>query len=319
MKKQITILAILLLIAAVYSCKRDKTTEEPPAQTDHYTSTANFFAVNAPAMQTFTVNAATGGSFTTPKGTIVTVPANAFLTKTGGAVSGNVTIQFKDVYKKSDMVLCELTTQLGSYGPMKSAGMFFIKAMQGASAVVMAPAKKILINQPFNGVALDTLMNPFVLVDTIVPGVEGANVWFPNYQDTVLWNAYGYVFSLYQFNFPADSGSWCNSDNPSFFSAYPQTQLTLHPNDNMADYRTEVFLIFSGVNSMVHVYSYGGTNFPYYFSPIGLQCTAVAIGVKDGKLYSSFTPITITANLTVNFSLSETTTADFKTQLEALN
>ena len=48
---------------------------------------------------------------------------------------------------------------------------------------------------------------------------------------------------------------------------------------------------------MVHVYS-NGSNFPYAFAPIGLQCTLVAIGEKDGSLYSCFKPITITNNMT---------------------
>lgn len=70
---------------------------------------------------------------------------------------------------------------------------------------------------------------------------------------------------------------------------------------------------------MVHVYNDVGNAFPYNYAPVGLPCTVVAIGVKDGKVYSSFTPITISANQTVSFSMSETTTADFKSQLAALN
>jgi len=36
-------------------------------------------------------------------------------------------------------------------------------------------------------------------------------------------------------------------------------------------------------------------------------------------MYSSFTPITISANMNVNFSLSQTTDAAFKAQLNGLN
>ena len=77
--------------------------------------------------------------------------------------------------------------------------------------------------------------------------------------------------------------------------------------------------MFTNVNSLVHVYNGGGSDFPYNYAPIGLQCTIMAIGAKDEKLYSSFTPITISAGQTVNFTLSETTDAAFKTQLNALN
>ncbi|MGP8213998.1 MAG: hypothetical protein ACLQQ4_00400 [Bacteroidia bacterium] len=89
--------------------------------------------------------------------------------------------------------------------------------------------------------------------------------------------------------------------------------------DNPANYNTYVFLVFKNINSMVHVYQGTGYTFPYAYAPVGLQCTVVAVGIKGGKVYSSFTPITISANETVNFTLSETTTAQFKTQLKALN
>jgi hypothetical protein len=69
---------------------------------------------------------------------------------------------------------------------------------------------------------------------------------------------------------------------------------------------------------MVHVYS-DGTDFPYQFAPLGLDCTIVAVGVKDKKLYSAFVPITIGNNQTVKFSLNQTTTDDFKAQLNLLN
>ncbi len=69
---------------------------------------------------------------------------------------------------------------------------------------------------------------------------------------------------------------------------------------------------------MIHVYS-NGLNFPYYYAPVGLECTLVAIGVKNGKLYSSFVPLTISSNQSVNFALSAITTDDFVNSLKALD
>jgi hypothetical protein len=42
----------------------------------------------------------------------------------------------------------------------------------------------------------------------------------------------------------------------------------------------------------------------------------VVIAVKDKKLYSSFAPITISADQTVKFKVSETTTEKFKAELK---
>jgi len=102
----------------------------------------------------------------------------------------------------------------------------------------------------------------------------------------------------------------------------PQTTLSLRPTDNADSFHTDVFLVFKTINSMVHVYrGYNLTfqEFPYNYAPVGLACTVVAIGIKNGVLYSSFTPITISNNQIVNFTLSSTTTDAFIAQLKSLN
>jgi hypothetical protein len=320
MKKLITLICIVAIVAIV-SCKKKDTTVNPSSNTtppaaDNYSSIADFFSKNNAAMQSYSINATTGGSFTTPQGTVVTIPANAFLTQSNVLVTGNVTIQFKDLYKKSDMFLSSMPTNSLFGGPLKSGGEFFIKAIANNSALILDTGKSITVAQPvaLTG-GLDSLnaQMPFVVVqDTVGMG------WNQTNADSVTSFVHEYIFNLYHFNAPVDSGSWCNSDNSTYFSAYPQTLLTLHPNDTLGVYGTQSFLLFSNLSSMVHVYD-DGTNFPYYFAPQGLHCTLVAVGVKNGKLYSSFVPITITANLTVNFSLTLTTTSDFNTALKALN
>ena len=318
--KKLNLLIVALLMITIYAgCKKnDAATSTPAAITasDNYASMAAFHAQNGVPMQTFTINAVTGGSFTTPQGTIVTIPANAFLTQAGGAVTGNVTIKFKDIYKKSDMLLSDKGTKYYDGTPLKSGGEFFIKAMHSNAALQLVIGKKISVSQPISQMGvLDTAMVPMIAVDSIA---NNKPVWFQSSTDSLTSYANNYVFSLYTFNNPLDSGSWCNSDQ-AYFTGVSQTTLTLHPMDTVNVYTTQVYLMFSNINSMVHVYYDGTTNFPYTFAPLNGQCTVVAVGVRNGKLYSSFTPITITNNLTVNFTLSQTTTADFKTRLNTLN
>jgi hypothetical protein len=265
-------------------------------------------------MQTYTVDGSTGGSFISPQGTTVTIPANAFLTQASVPVTGNITIQFKDIYTKSDMLLSDKATMTTAGNPLKSGGEFFIKAIANNSALKLASGKKITVNQPASLTGgLDTINKqlPFIGKDTATTG------WITAAQDSVNHLAGGYIFSLYNFNTPVDSGSWCNSDNASYFSTYTQTTLTLIPNNYVG---IQVFLIFKNISSMVHVYYDPiSFNFPYNYAPLGLQCTLVAVGVKNGALYSSFVPITIGSNQSVNFSLSQTTTTSFINQLKALN
>src|ERR1017187_3980285 len=119
-------LILLIAITAIVSCKKDTksstTTPTPTPAADNYSSVNAFFSKNGVAMQTYTINGTTGGSFTSPQGTTVTIPANAFLTQASVPVTGNVTIQFKDIYKKSDMLLSNMPTMMQSGAPLKSGG-----------------------------------------------------------------------------------------------------------------------------------------------------------------------------------------------------
>jgi len=314
-----------IISITLIECKKDSvtpTTTNTKTTTEGYTSLSDFFTKNEVPMQTFTVDGTAGGTFTTPQGTKVTIPANAFVKGGGITVTGNVTIQFKDICKKSDMLLSNMPTQTAT-GPLKSAGEFFIKALANDSALMLAIGKNIMVQQPFMGQAKDAAMLPFVFAAPT--GSINANpVWINNPQDsnTVTLDSVkypdSYVFSLYKFNSPVSVGSWCNSDNSTYFSNYSQTTLTIHPNIDVTSYDVSVFLVFTDINSMVHVYQ-GGVDFPYSYAPVGLKCNVVAVAAKGGKLYSSFTPITISANQTVNFNLTETTTDAFKTALKALD
>lgn len=297
----------LALLIAVISCNNP--TDE------NYSTTQDFLAKNNVPLQTFTINGSTGGTYTSPQGTIVTIPANAFVTQANVAVTGEVNVEFKDLYKKSDMLLSNMATSTWWGAPLKSGGEFFLKVSYNGSAVQLAPGKKITIEQPaaLTG-GIDAAQAPFIAVDD-----SAGFGWDPSITDSVSILANSYLFSLYQFSNPVDSGTWCNSDNMYYFSAFPQTTLTLHSNNDYAEYHPEVYLLFNNLSSMVHVYYSSNNNYIYSYAPADRGCTLVAVGVKDGNLFTSFVPITIGVNQTVSFTLTPSTTSDFKTQLAALN
>src|SRR6266511_4376421 len=289
----------LLLSALITTCvisffTSSCTKESSIRNHDNYNSIADFYYKNGVAIQHFSLDASTGGTFTTPQGTVVSIPANLF----------------KDIYKKSDMLLSNMPTNF--YGrALKSGGEFFIRAKSNNNLLQIASLKKIEINQPANDEPIDSMMLPFLGVKDSANGVnwnrDNVGVNF-----SVESSLSGYIFTLYNLSNPLDSGTWCNSDNPHYFSAYPSTALTLHGNDDVLAFNTDVFLVFKNINSMIHVYRGTENDFPYLYAPGGLECTVVALGIKDGKIFSAFVPITIGSNQTVNFTLSETTTDDFK-------
>lgn len=325
---------ILLITALVFiaSCKKDEHITESIKSTDNYASVQDFHDKNEVGQQDFSIDAATGGSFTTPQGTIITIPPSAFKMPTSpySIITGNVKISFKDIYKKSDMILSDRATRQIDGTPLKSGGEFNIKVTSNSNPVILIIGKTITIEQPVaNTGGGDNSMTAFQ--GTVTTG--NAFLWSPfpvmtgstvvtstvtTVYDSVYWASQNYLYQLREL-VNSNFGKWGNTDCCGLFCSYSQTTLTLHGNDNTNVFGTDVFLAFKDVNSVVHVYRGLGDDFPDPYAPLGLQCTVVAIGVKDGKLYASFTPITITANLTVNFSLTETTTDAFKTQLDALN
>lgn len=316
-----TIGALFVAIGLIAGCKKDSTTtptntsSNPSSPAVYYSSVSDFLKKNAAPAQNYTINGSTGGSFTTPQGTKVTIPANAFLDASNNLVTGNVTVEFKDIYTRSEMLLSDRpTVEYGAY-PLKSGGEFFIVAKQGSTPVRIAPTKNITVHQPLNGWAFDNGMTAFTELsgDSVAWQAPADSSFLTS--DSALS---GYVFNLFTFNSPIDSGSWCNSDNSSYFSAYPQTTLTLKGTDSAGVFGTDVFLVFQGINSMVHVYNSGYSSFIYNYAPQGLQCTVVAVGVKDSTAYSAFVPITIGTNQTVNFTLSKTNSSTFKSQLNSI-
>jgi hypothetical protein len=317
--KSVNLLGLLAIFLIVSSCKKDSDSNPGTGTLVTYSSVADFYIKNAPSIQTYTINASTGGSFTTPQGTTVTVPVESFVTLGGSPVIGNVIIQFKDLYKKSDMLLSNVATTTVQGHPLKSGGEFFIKALQNGVPIMLADGKEIEVALQADLTGMDSVNVQEAFVMQMDSG--GFAGWAADTFSSVYGEAQSYVYGLYQFNSPASAGTWCNSDNSSYFSAYPQTSISFVPSDAILDYDTQVFLVFETVHSMVHVYRnwQGNNEFLYDYAPQGLECTMVAFGVKEGKLYSAFKPVTIGPASTFNFSLTETTTVEFKEMLKSLD
>jgi hypothetical protein len=310
MKTKIAFFTVLsIAIIGLLSCKKDP--EVKPAGTT--SSTLEFHQKYGEATKSYTINASSGGSFTTEKGTKVTIPANCFVNDGNQIITGDVTVHFKDITTKSEMLFSDMGTVFHDGTPLVSGGEFFIQAETGDTALQIAAGAKIDIEQPLIGQA-DTAMLPMILPQDSAQVAQG---WIVNQNNNVTVSGSSYIFSLYQFGYPLSAGTWCNSDNPYYFSAYTQTSLTVHCNKN---YYPDVFLLFHDENSMIHVYNFSaGDDWVYDYAPIGKQCTVVVLGYINGKLAASFTPVSITANMNLTAELAEMSEEDFQARVKALN
>ena len=222
MKKIIYILSAISLFNFI-ACKKDtktQTVSDPVTSNsvqDNYTSLDDFYAKNGVPLQTFTINAGTGGSYVSVQGTTVNIPANTFT-----PASAAITIEFKDIYTKSDMLLSDKPTIYYTGRPLKSAGEFYIKALNNNIPLNISSGKKIEILQPTETKqAPDPDMKAMVLFKETVWKTAA---WLKDSSSVQLsLNVSKYIYSLYNFSSPLSNGTWCNSDNSYYFSSFQQT------------------------------------------------------------------------------------------------
>ncbi|MES2679266.1 MAG: hypothetical protein V4635_05245 [Bacteroidota bacterium] len=323
MKKSIIIAALPFLLFAV-ACKKDKKNEpepEPnPAAVDNYSSLTEFFEKNGAQKQTFTFDAATGGSFTTPQSTTINIPPNAF------QASGKITLEFKDIYQKSDMLLSDMPTNLYDGTALTSGGEMFIKALSNGTPVKIAPGKTIEMRLPMKSQSTAT-MTAFVAVkDTVAK----SNVWTPSQTQTVTTvqtqpiatnsGANYYSLTMSDFSSPLNNGTWTNCDHPHFPPSTPQTPFKISISNVVNS--PKVYMVFKSAKTMISVWGTGSNprqNFLYSYAPTGYQCSVIVVDVNNGKLHTSITPVTIAANQSISVELNENTTENFKASLKALD
>ncbi|MCA6361662.1 MAG: hypothetical protein IM638_01365 [Bacteroidetes bacterium] len=322
MKKIIPLLCIAAFVMQAFTgCRREPDTLTYSSRSEAFLNA--FYDRHKPRTESFSFSASAGYTHTTQKGTVVVIPPNAFVDQNGQPYNSTVTVSITDLYKKSEMLFADMHTVTTGGLLLESAGEFNIKAVNSIQVPLeLAPGAFIRIEQPLQP---QQQIEPGMMAFIAEQDSAGGNGWA--LADTAsaapLVSAQAnYIFTLYSFSTPLGNGTWCNSDQPAF-GTMPTTTLTLNGTDDYTEFSTDVFLIFSGVNSMIHVYYGGGTGgavFPYPYAPQGQSCTLVAIGAKDDQLYASFVPVNIgTQPTNVNFTLTPISENDFVTQLEALN
>lgn len=102
----------------------------------------------APKFASQTINATKGGAYTFKNGSVVTVPADAFVDFDGNPVDGEVAIQYKEYHDYVDFFLSGIPLEYDSAGVqylLESAGMVEIYAEQEGKRVNMAPGKEVRV------------------------------------------------------------------------------------------------------------------------------------------------------------------------------
>jgi hypothetical protein len=305
-------LVVLILFAA---CKKESSSPEPILSEPNQPNLDAFFAANATAAQTFTFDAAQTQLLIGFKGTKITVPTSAFITKTGNIVSGNVELSLTEIYSKKEMILSKAQTMTSS-DQLISGGEMKIVVKQNGQELKLYPGKKLYIKtpagtSPYSNMKVYYGTHDFT-TNQLTWGLALNNNLAPAVPDTTN------IINPYYYSFASDSLNWVNCDQ-LYTSPGPKTSFTITVHGNYNSTNTNIFLVFPSIRGMAYLYPY--TSQAYYNSyqlPIGINATIVAISKINGKFYASYTNTTITLNHLQDINLSETTEADILTKLGTL-
>lgn len=316
-KKIISLLMASAMVWALSSCKKDKDKTATPNETANKLDA--FFDQNAAKSQYFTVNVGSGPTtITGAEGTSITIPQGAFVDGNGNPITGNVSVEMKEIYDKADMVLTNKVTVSGGQ-LLVSGGEIYINATQNGLNLSLEDSTFITITLPYD--TRDSGMTTFVS-DTSADGVVN---WEPIPTDTVSPNGVtpdssGNVDGNYFWYDPSNyiltinQLGWINCDR---FYNVPNTTITINTNATSTD-NLRAYLVFKNINSVAAAYAYSGS-LNAYGCPIGEVVTLVVFDYKDGKEYFGQQEVTITSSGTYTVNLTEMSEAQIKSALLSLN
>ena len=285
MKHLLSLLAVAVLL---YACQKEVLGSK--SLKSEVVSLPQFFNNNAAPIHRFTAMASNPISLTTPKGTGVQFPDNAFVTLNNLPVTGQVTIDVKEIFTPGEMILNNTPTTSNGL-PLVSGGEFFIRVTQNNEVLKLAPDKFIRLNvlttasadmqgmQVFNG-------------DTSTGSIN----WIPNSSQAnfVTRDSSSSYVSLF-----ADSLQWLNIDK---FIDEPMITYTVNPGNSPNVDSSVVFVHLTGQKS---VFSFPAmANSFTSNNMIAASATLVGICVIDGMLYYAMLPVVMqnggSATLTFN-------------------
>lgn len=332
------------------ACRKEKTYTVPHVLE---AKMKTFFDANAPKYEAFTIDASLGGNLTTSKGTKINFPANAFKKSNGQIVSGHVTVEVKDIFSASDMLLGNRPTAAGA-DMLVSFGEMTVKASQGADALQLnAPAKVVVpAPKPANGQILREI--PMWSGDSAVTYTLNGY----NHENTsVTLTQTGYLPRGINWtqngNFAVNNGTgtaafnldslgvWRNCDALMSDPRPKTTVLGYFSNqwngatssNYMGGEPSMLFFKAKQQNTLIKLYNTimnapagkeGLLSYQNSF-PIGLEGTFLAITFKDGKIYAEMQDTTIGAPASgktyfpVTFTLTEVTESQLLLLIQQLN
>ncbi|MEG2100141.1 MAG: hypothetical protein RRY99_01390 [Flavobacterium sp.] len=273
--------------------------------------------------QNFTITAGTGVvTLTSAKGVKLTLNGDC-LTKNGSPVTGQVDIEYVELFDKGNMLISNKPTMGvmpdGKKSLLISGGEFFIKATQGGVELKTSCYMNLVVPTALtNG-----LDNAMILWDGVIDE-RGELAWEqpkPNADGTggkggVQGEGANYYVTFGKFG-------WTNVDR--FYSdPRPKTTLLVKAPEGYNNENSAVYLSYDGegTNALAKLdtYTSAGLFSEHYGQiPIGLKCHVIFATEANGQWRYAIKAVTVAANDVYTFTLAETTVGTEAQLVAAIN
>jgi hypothetical protein len=313
-------LALPLLLPAcqfdetIVACEDGTTPGPTPGGTTPTTLKELQTQLGAP-VQTFTYDPTRANTFTGSKGTIVSIPANAFV-RNGQPVAAPVQLALREIFSRADMVLSGMPT-VSNGRVLESAGEVYLQPAQDTT-LRMAPGTSIRLQTPIppNVAARDTMQ---LFVARANAGTSCFN-WQLNLDPgsdlspAPAFNLMTISDVLYN-----QGMGWFNCDR-FYYTPNPLPITVNVPGTDIDPVKnTLVFAVFRAFNGTLKLCDFTAPNvFRTGGVPLGSAVSIIIIRTVDGKLYYGRQDGTVQAGVPFAPTLQPTTAADILASLNAL-
>ncbi|MCM4173953.1 hypothetical protein DHD32_21005 [Arenibacter sp. TNZ] len=280
-------------------------------------------------IQDFQFDASGMGVFTTENGTQISING-ACLTKNGNAVTGQVAVEIVELYDRGNMLLTNKTTMGrmddGGKAIMISGGEFYINATQGGDQLVLGCNMQVIIPVDLTGGA-DNQMS-------LWKGTIGEDCDSTIACDDIIWDEIrdeegnmpgieigkGITQGDAYYTFFQEFG-WTNVDRFAG-DPRPKTGLLVDVPEGFNDENSAVYISYDGEpNALAFLDKYDEDLelFTEHYGqiPIGLEAHVIFVSEDNGNWLYAIKAVTIVADGTISFDLTDTATAS-DTQLKTL-
>lgn len=305
MKKIKKISLLITILIGFASCRNEDDNSVQYIPTNQ-SLTALFDNALENKTQRITFDAETTFTFTSQNGVTLTINGNCLL-KNGNVVTGNVDLEFVEIFDRGSMLVTNKPTMGLENGEKKlltSGGEFYINVKQDDVQLTLNCGMLLSVPTSLTG-GTDYDMLPFS------GSINGNNelIWEQVITTEIWINSQESTTETY--NIFYNSFGWFNCDK---FITYPDEETTISTFVPQG-YNSNNSFVFMTTNSFPN--SLGTTNGKF---PIGLEVSFIFVTEENGLFrYAIKSGETLAANHEVTFSLPETTLATEEELINAVN